>query len=193
MICPNCGKDNSDTYRFCIGCGTSLESVKAGSSSQSGSASPAGSKEQLLEELFENEKTVILDDTDFLERDETVILKDMDTFEKEETVILNDMDPFEKEETVILDDMDPFKKEETMILDDYDSFEDEKTVILSESKPADFRYSNPDPVPVYKEDFRGQNQDMAYIEHLRALKGLLDDGIITEDEFTRKKKQILGI
>ena len=30
-------------------------------------------------------------------------------------------------------------------------------------------------------------------EQLRKLKGLLDDGVITQDEFDSKKKQILGI
>lgn len=31
------------------------------------------------------------------------------------------------------------------------------------------------------------------VEHIRQLKGLLDDGIITQDEFDAKKKQILGL
>lgn len=33
----------------------------------------------------------------------------------------------------------------------------------------------------------------SYAEELRALKSLLDDGIITEDDFNTKKKKLLGI
>ena len=48
-------------------------------------------------------------------------------------------------------------------------------------------------VPVYKEPPSYMEKELAYIDQLRALKQLMDDGIITEYEFTTKKKQILGL
>ena len=75
---------------------------------------------------------------------------------------------------------------------DISAVDDEITVILQEPGRT------PPPAPtfnyrsVYKEHYNNV-QDTAYIDHLRKLKGLLDDGIITEEEFVQKKKQILGI
>ena len=119
------------------------------------------------EEDFENEKTVILDDEDTLN----------DAFENEKTVILDDTDDY----------VDDFENEKTVILEDPDGPGDRART--EETPPAvpSFDYRT-----VYREH-RTIDDETAYIEHLRKLKGLLDDGIITEDEFTRKKQQILGI
>lgn len=160
MKCPNCGKDNKDTAKFCTGCGTPLTVSEA-------------IRDEGPYIDFEDEKTVILQD---YENEETVILDD---FEDEKTVILQDP---EDEKTSIIDD---FENEETVIL------EDESSRYLDREDIPDFDYRGN--VPVFKEDVSGTFHDTAYIDHLRALKQLLDDGIITEDEFTRKKQQILGI
>lgn len=160
MKCPNCGKDNKDTARFCTGCGTPLSVLEV-------------SQDEVPYIDFEDEKTVILQD---YENEETVILDD---FEDEKTVILQDS---ENEKTSVIDD---FENEETVIL------EEESSRYLDREDIPDFDYRGN--VPVFKEDVSGTFHDTAYIDHLRALKQLLDDGIITEDEFTRKKQQILGI
>ena len=163
MKCPNCAKDNHDTAKFCTGCGNPLSSVGM----------------DLIEEYSadpEDERTAIIRD---FEDEKTEIMYDSDRFESEETVIIDD---FENEETVILHD---FENDATVLLDDHDS-----SSLMKEDIP-DFDYRGD--VPVFKEDVSGTFHDTAYIDHLRALKQLLDDGIITEDEFTRKKQQILGI
>lgn len=145
---------------------------------------------------FENEETVILDQnpgiTDDFENDETVTLSesgtDISDFENDETVILNDsgtdISDFENDETVILDD------KKTMVIDDGDvkTKDHSKNKKEAPSTAPTFDYRS-----VYKEYRTSDSEETAYIDHLRRLKELLDDGIITEDEFTRKKQQILGI
>lgn len=53
------------------------------------------------------------------------------------------------------------------------------------------------PVEIYESDGTdrrtGTYQSPSYIEELKELKLLLDDGIINEEEFTFKKRQILGM
>lgn len=119
------------------------------------------------EDLFENEETVVLDDEDTIE----------DSFENEKTVIIKDEDVF----------IDDFENEETMVI--REGSVSEEISVPDSTPPAapafDYR-------TVYKE-YRTADDETAYIDHLRKLKGLLDDGIITEDEFTRKKQQILGL
>jgi hypothetical protein len=209
MICSNCGKDNKDTAKFCVACGTKLE-VEAAETA----------------EYFEKEATVVLKDYDsykegFENHFENVSEGSFDNqfdrilesdFENEETVILqdfNDYDDSPKAEEPAQDLYD-FENEKTVILQDntdYDPpFEDEHTVVLdgllrskahadeSDSQTdvpevPDFHYE----AEVYKAPPTQFEQDTAYINHLRALKQLMDDGIITEEEFTRKKQQILGI
>lgn len=171
MECPNCGKENKDTAKFCTGCGTSLTAAELNRDEVT-FIDPEDEKTVILQD-FEDDKTTILHD---YENEETVVLND---FENEETEILRD---FEDEKTTIIDD---FENEETVIL------EDERGISLSKEDIPDFDYRGA--VPVFKEDVSGTFHDTAYIDHLRALKQLLDDGIITEDEFTRKKQQILGI
>jgi predicted Zn-dependent peptidase len=34
---------------------------------------------------------------------------------------------------------------------------------------------------------------VSVVDEIRGLKQLLDDGILTEEEFTKKKKQLLGV
>ena len=218
MICQNCGHNNKDGYIFCSKCGTKLqpsqEDKKKAFSDEmrrvSESVDRFGSEQttQLeVNEEMENEETIILNDSgiiDDFENDETVILDEepgvIDAFENDETVILNDsqndISGFENDETVILDEDDgvtnDFENEETVILDNNNRFENENTVIMQDrdtpptAPTFDYR-------TVYKEYRTDENAETAYIDHLRRLKELLDDGIITEDEFTRKKQQILGL
>ena len=190
MICSNCGNNNTEGYKFCTKCGAKLEV-----------------KEPSVELEFENDETVILDDTMAFENDETVILDDISVFENDETVILDDITAFENDEIVILDDISSFENDETVILDNspdpIKEIEDDGTVILNDDKnggsgKAETSSAIPkapvfDYRPVYKENGSCGSNDTGYIDHLRALKGLLDDGIITEEEFTHKKKQILGL
>ena len=86
-----------------------------------------------------------------------------------------------------------FENEKTEIFRDREISENEETVILSDETvlPSfDFRGH----VPVYKENSGPQaDSEISYIRELRGLKGLLDDGIITQEEFELKKKYILGI
>ncbi len=157
---------------------------------------------------FENEDTLHPEETDSF----------ADVFENEETVILEEADSytdsFENEETVILEETDSytgdFEDEETASPEEpegcIDGFENEETVIISDDAVQLYHQDVQVPpareVPpaapafdyrtVYKE-YRTGDAETAYIDHLRRLKGLLDDGIITEDEFTRKKQQILGL
>ena len=190
MICSNCGNNNTEGYKFCTKCGTKLEV-----------------KETRADLAFENDETVILDDTMAFENDETVILDDISAFENDETVILDNVTDFENDETVILDDISSFENDETVILDNgsdpIKEVEDDGTVMLNDEKnggsgKAETSSAIPkalvfDYRPVYKENGSCGSNDTGYIDHLRALKGLLDDGIITEEEFTQKKKQILGL
>lgn len=147
---------------------------------------------------FENEETVKLPDEEDFENEETMILQDAGGFENEETVILQESSDFENEETMILQDGGDFENEETMVLQDISDFENEETVILGDGDAKvesntvadlldDFE---PPKVPVFKEE-SPLAKETVYIGHLRALKQLWDDGIITEAEFLRKKEQIL--
>ena len=45
----------------------------------------------------------------------------------------------------------------------------------------------------YAKAARQQNAGQSYSEELKALKGLLDAGIITQEDFDVKKKQLLGL
>ena len=205
MICQNCGKDNKDTAKFCVACGTKLEL-----------------EERITTDYIEKEATVVLKDYDSYKEDfESFFKNESDgnfdnrfneilesDFENEETVILQDNSDYEQEE--VTQDLSDFENEETVILQDnadYEvPFEDEHTVVLdgllrsnSEVAESEIQADMPE-VPkfqfeadIYKAPPTQFELDTAYINHLRALKQLMDDGIITEDEFTRKKKQILGI
>ena len=181
MKCPNCGSDNKEGYRFCSKCGTKLEEIIQKSEddfnaemlriSESVSTFDGGKESA---DDFENEETVILDDN-----------KEYVVFENEETVILDESD----------NGIDDFENEETVIIDEgkvYEDFENEETVILDGSINTTPAAPTFDYRTVYKE-YRTDYEDTAYIDHLRRLKELLDDGIITEDEFKRKKEQILGL
>ena len=143
---------------------------------------------------------------DAFEKEETVILGDepvADAFEKEETVMLGDEPAVEKAETVVLQDMNEFENEETVVLGGDDATSAPRAAApahtptpapaFGESKEL-HDYDAPDyyKIPVYKEESR-YAKEIEYINHLRALKQLLDDGIITEGEFTRKKRDILGL
>ena len=85
-----------------------------------------------------------------------------------------------------------------MVLGDVSSFENEETMVLGDSEPTVEQPADDDPlagfepprVPVFKEE-SPLAKETVYIGHLRALKQLWDDGIITEEEFKRKKAQIL--
>ena len=112
---------------------------------------------------------------DSFENEKTMDLDDVRAFENEETMDLDDVRAFENDETVMLDDITAFENDETVILDDIKALEDDETVMMDD-----------DTAPTAKED-------TTYVEHLRRLSELLDDGIITEEEFRRKKEQILGI
>ncbi len=184
-----CGKNNKDSSRFCARCGASLEL-----------SAPAEEKPAVNTEAaaFENEKTEIFRDMEMFENEETMILDDSGTysgFENEETVILDDESALSEEtydeRTVPGQDMEVFENEETVILDDVKSpyaGGNEKTDIPS----FDYRGH----VPVYKESADSDpvsDGEIPYIRELRGLKGLLDDGIITQEEFELKKKFILGI
>ena len=196
MICPKCGKDNKDVYRFCVMCGTKLEMPP-----ERPEAYSMPPEDNMVKELdlngFENEETMDLDDKAAFENDETVMLDDFTAFENDETVILDDVAAFENDETVILDDVAAFENDETVMLVDDKAFENDETVILDEQEAPSFHFRSiykeepAPPAPAYTAP--PAKDDMAYIEHLRRLKELLDDGIITEDEFKRKKAQILGI
>ena len=210
MICPKCGKDNKDVYRFCVMCGTKLEMPP-----ERPEAYSMPPEDNMVKELdlngfeneetmdlddkaaFENDETVMLDDFTAFENDETVMLDDFTAFENDETVILDDVEAFENDETVILDDVAAFENDETVMLVDDRAFENDETVILDEQEAPSFHFRSiykeepAPPAPAYTAP--PAKDDMAYIEHLRRLKELLDDGIITEDEFRRKKAQILGI
>ena len=184
MICSKCGKNNKENSKFCAGCGVRL-SVPDPVESTARYVDPEDEKTMLMPDT-ENEKTEIMYDMDAFENEETVILDDTENaFENEETVILDDTERvFENEKTVLLND---FENEETVILDDVSGQSHDS---IKEDVPNFDYYGN---VPVFKEDVSGTYHDTAYIDHLRALKQLWDDGVITEDEFTRKKQQILGI
>lgn len=210
MVCQNCGSVNKEGNKFCFRCGAELRTGR-----QTGKYDFSNEMFKMSASVkpFESEKTVSPDELEDFENDETVILDDEHTddvpdFENDETVILCDETPddvpdFENDETVILcdempNDVPDFENDETVILDDepaddVSDFENDETVILCNE------LETPPPAPsfnyrtVYKEYRTSAAEETAYIDHLRRLKELLDDGIITEDEFTRKKQQILGI
>ena len=150
---------------------------------------------------FENEDTIELhdeDDFDCFENEETMILQESSGFENEETMILQESSDFENEETMILQESSDFENEETVILNESSDFENEETVILGDDDARAEAPSAEDPlagfepprVPVFKEE-SPLAKETVYIGHIRALKQLWDDGIITEAEFKRKKEQIL--
>ena len=58
-------------------------------------------------------------------------------------------------------------------------------------KAPDFKFGKE--VPVYRDPQNDVESETAYIDHLRRLKGLLDDGIINEREYEQKKKIIMGL
>ena len=111
-----------------------------------------------------------------------------------------DMQAFENEETAIIDtasSVSDFENEETMIIDDQQgpssqTFEQPASGVQEEPpKAPNFSYAGE--IPVYRDPQNDVEPDTAYIDHLRRLKGLLDDGIINEREYEQKKEQILGL
>ena len=110
---------------------------------------------------------------------------------------LDDSCAFENEETMILGgEAETFDNEETVVIDDVSGFENEETMILGGKteeppKAPDFRFEGE--VPVYRDPQNDVESETAYIDHLRRLKGLLDDGIINEREYEQKKEQILRL
>ena len=160
-------------------------------------------------QAFENEETAIIDTassvSDF-ENEETMILDDQQgpssqTFEQPAPEVQAfDMQAFENEETAIIDtasSVSDFENEETMIIDDQQgpssqTFEQPASGVQEEPpKAPNFSYAGE--IPVYRDPQNDVEPDTAYIDHLRRLKGLLDDGIINEREYEQKKEQILGL
>ncbi|MBO5513302.1 MAG: SHOCT domain-containing protein [Mogibacterium sp.] len=160
-------------------------------------------------QAFENEETAIIDTassvSDF-ENEETMILDDQQgpssqTFEQPAPELQAfDMQAFENEETAIIDtasSVSDFENEETMIIDDQQgpssqTFEQPASGVQEEPpKAPNFSYAGE--IPVYRDPQNDVEPDTAYIDHLRRLKGLLDDGIINEREYEQKKEQILGL
>ena len=166
-------------------------------------------------QAFENEETAIIDTassassmSDF-ENEETMILDDQQgpgpqTFEQPAPEVQAfDMQAFENEETAIIDtassasSMSDFENEETMIIDDQQgpgpqTFE-QPAPDAHEEPPKAPNFSYAGEIPVYRDPQNDVEPDTAYIDHLRRLKGLLDDGIINEREYEQKKEQILGL
>lgn len=193
MICPNCGKELADAYKFCTACGAKLEEEVYEPEDEVTSRSE--SVQNFLSSFdsfdYENEETVILDYLeepadddagDYAEEDS------YDTFENEETVILQD---FAKHEEFTEDEEAIATEEPEGEVDEAERFMHEYTTELRMEEAPDYEFEGR--VPVHKAPPSQYEQDTAYINHLRALKQLMDDGIITEDEFIRKKQQILGI
>lgn len=164
MICPNCGRELKESFKFCTGCGARLDELIV----------------QAEDEITERSAPVqnFLDSFDY-ENEETVILDYIDESEDTLTGDYSEEDSYISEKDVY----DSFENEETVIIQDYEDN-------IEEAAPD---YEFKEKVPVYKAPPSQYEQDTAYIDHLRALKQLMDDGIITEDEFVRKKQQILGI
>lgn len=127
-----------------------------------------------------------------IERDEVIAFENEDTsgvrdevavFENEETAVIDTMpgvSDFENEETVLLG-AEEFREEGTL---------DTRGEVEEPPKAPDFSYKGE--VPVYRDPQNDVEPDTGYIDHLRRLKGLLDDGIINEFEYEQKKQQILG-
>lgn len=189
MICPNCGRELKDSFKFCTGCGAKLDEYSDDYSNEyeeyyDGEADEVTSRSEPVQNFldsfdYENEETMILGGQDDVE-------DDYDNFENEETVILQD---FEKQtdidEDEALHEVEGLKQR----LEELLGHEHTTEIRLEDAPDYDFEGA----VPVYKAPPSQYEQDTAYINHLRALKQLMDDGIITEDEFIRKKQQILGI
>ena len=154
---------------------------------------------------FENEETAIIGTkssvSDF-ENEETMILDDQQgsaapTFEQP----VEDVQPYEMPAAEAQDfDMQAFEDEETMILDDQQSAaapvveqptNEAPSTVEEPPKAPNFSYAGE--IPVYRDPQNDVEPDTAYIDHLRRLKGLLDDGIINEREYEQKKEQILGL
>lgn len=154
---------------------------------------------------FENEETAIIGTessvSDF-ENEETMIIDDQQgsaapTFEQP----VEDVQPYEMPAAEAQDfDMQAFEDEETMILDDQQSAaapvveqptNEAPSTVEEPPKAPNFSYAGE--IPVYRDPQNDVEPDTAYIDHLRRLKGLLDDGIINEREYEQKKEQILGL
>ena len=194
MNCPNCGYENGD-FTFCVKCGTKL--VYEDNFENENAIMPDD------ELSFESEKTIVVDNKLSFESEKTVLLDDKLSFEREQTDMLNDEKEEENEEaTVIMDSVESEEAEEVLdsdeseeaeeVLDSDESEEAEEVLSSDENKDVPLFEHREDDI-VHKPDFQEYYREMAYIEHLRGLKGLLDDGIITEEEFNLKKKQLLGI
>ena len=186
MICPNCGKELKEEFKFCTICGARLnEMFNTVENENTDRSEPVqnfldsfdyedeGTYDTFEYDTFENEKTVILQDFE----------KQEDFIEDEETVVAEEPES-EVEETLTEEEPESENGETERMMHKY------TTELRMEDAP-DYRFEGR--VPVHKAAPTQYEQDTAYINHLRALKQLLDDGIITEDEFVRKKQQILGI
>lgn len=182
--CLACGAENKDKNKYCNKCGTKfpIETVIP-EVSPFAAAEPVQAKPETIINGYAFD-----DEPDSIVREEAVNTQDFD------------MQAFENEETAIIDtasSVSDFENEETMIIDDQQgpssqTFEQPASGVQEEPpKAPNFSYAGE--IPVYRDPQNDVEPDTAYIDHLRRLKGLLDDGIINEREYEQKKEQILGL
>ena len=185
--CLACGAENKDKNKYCNKCGTKfpIETVIP-EVSPFAAAEPVQAKPETIINGYAFD-----DEPDSIVREEAVNTQDFD------------MQAFENEETAIIDtvssasSMSDFENEETMIIDDQQgpgpqTFE-QPAPDAHEEPPKAPNFSYAGEIPVYRDPQNDVEPDTAYIDHLRRLKGLLDDGIINEREYEQKKEQILGL
>ena len=185
--CLACGAENKDKNKYCNKCGTKfpIETVILEVSPFT-AAEPVQAKPETIINGYAFD-----DEPDSIVREEAVNTQDFD------------MQAFENEETAIIDtassasSMSDFENEETMIIDDQQgpgpqTFE-QPAPDAHEEPPKAPNFSYAGEIPVYRDPQNDVEPDTAYIDHLRRLKGLLDDGIINEREYEQKKEQILGL
>lgn len=75
-------------------------------------------------------------------------------------------------------------------------FQDENTVFFRKKQEREFealKMKIEESILKNKENLKGNHNSSNYLDELERLANLKDQGIITEEEFNLKKKQILGL
>lgn len=203
LFCPKCGSQLSEGDLFCVECGSKIEMRKSQESVVSAADVETGQEctqfdVYMHSETEKNEETVI-------QRGDAYYFKTISSLGKKGTLLLTDMKltftaitaKTDLDMEISLKDVEKVKlvSNQTLVWHMIGVYLKDKQYLFNVKKREEWIEKISNAVNTVKngESNPTVKQRTDYIDEIKRLKELMDAGVITEAEFTAKKKSLLGL